>query len=107
MGAWLGAFALTQAVEVPIYRLALPGRWRLPVAFGASALTHPVVFFVFPAVWPGGYWSGVAAAEAFAVLAEAAWLSAWGARLSVAWALAANGASLAVGLTSRAIWGWP
>lgn len=103
--AWLSAFAVTQAVEVPIYLRALPGR---PVAcFAASLVTHPVVFFVFPEVWPGSYWAQVAAAEAFAVGVEAAYLSALGVSRSVWWALGANAASLAVGLTLRQLVGWP
>jgi hypothetical protein len=103
---WLGAFAVTQAVEVPIYARALRGRWA--VAFGASLLTHPVVWFGFP-VWfrSLGYARHVALAEAFAVAVEALWLSRFGVRRSVWWALAANAASVAVGLTSRWLWGWP
>lgn len=107
--AWLGGFAVTQAIEVPLYARALRGRrGRWAVAFGASALTHPVVWFAFPA-WLGGwpYVRQVALAEAFAVAVEALWLGAWGVRRSVVWALAANAASVAVGLTSRALWGWP
>jgi hypothetical protein len=103
--AWLGAFALTQLVEVPIYLRVFPGRPL--VCIGASLLTHPIVFFVFPALWPGSYWAQVAAAEAFAVGAEAAYLSALGVSRSVWWALAANAASVGVGLTSRWLWGWP
>ncbi len=108
IAAWLGAFAFTQVIEAPIYARALrhrPRRWLW--ALGASALTHPVVFFVVPRVWPGGYWSGVAVAEAFAVAAEAAYLSALGVPLSLAWSLAANAASAGLGLASRAAFGWP
>jgi hypothetical protein len=49
----------------------------------------------------------VALAEAFAVAVEALWLSRFGVRRSVWLALAANAASVAVGLTSRWLWGWP
>ncbi len=104
MTAWLGAFAVTQLVEVPIYLRATRGRWV--VAFCASLLTHPVVFFGFPR-WFGEYWTGVAAAEAFAVGVEAAWLSGFGVRRSVWWALFANALSVAVGLGLRAAVGWP
>ena len=105
MTAWLSAFVFTQVVEVPIYIRALGGR---PLAaFGASLLTHPVVFFVFPRLWPGDYWSGVAAAEAFAVGGEALYLSHLGVRRSVWWALLANGLSAGLGLGSRALFGWP
>lgn len=107
--SWPGAFALTQMVEVPIYARALDGRWRrrLAVAFAASAVTHPIVWFVFPWLWPGTIWHRIAAAEAFAVAVEAAWLSAFGVGRSIWWALLANAASVAVGLASQALFGWP
>lgn len=106
--AWLSAFAITQAVEVPIYARALAHRGhRWGWAFGASLVTHPVVFWVFPRVWPGDYWSGVAAAEAFAVSVEAIYLGALGVERSIAWALLANGLSVAVGLGLRWAIGWP
>jgi hypothetical protein len=110
---WLTAFAVTQIVEVPIYLLAQRNRRRsvlarLAVAFAASALTHPIVWFVVPAVWRGrSYWLMVAFSEAFAVLAEALWLSRFRVPRALAWSLAANGASVTVGLGLRAITGWP
>lgn len=126
MTAWLLAFLFTQAVEVPLYlallrppprlRALLPGELlparplgrarALAVAFGASALTHPLVWFAFPLV-PAPYELQVVLAEAFAVLAEAWWLSRWGAPWPLAWSLLANGASLGLGLASRALWGAP
>src|SRR5262249_35014609 len=55
---WIYAFLFTQAVEVPIYVFALRGGPETPpqralakrvlIAFGASALTHPIVWFVIP-----------------------------------------------------------
>ena len=105
MIAWLGAFAFTQCVEMPVYARALGGRWI--AAFGASALTHPVVWFVIPRLWPGTYWGGVAAAEGFAVLAEGAYLRALGVGRPWHWAVVANAASAGLGLWSRAWFGWP
>lgn len=107
---WLLAFAFTQVVEVPIYLRALDGRFG--VAFGASAITHPVVWFVFPWAFARllpsvGYWPMVAAAEAFAVAVEAGWLAAFGLRRAPLWSLGANGASLGLGLLSRALFGHP
>jgi hypothetical protein len=97
---------VTQAVEVPIYTRALRGRWT--VAFAASLITHPVVWFGFPAWCQSlGYVREVLLAEAFAVAVEALWLRLWGVRRSVWWSLGANAASVAVGLTSRALFGWP
>lgn len=115
LGAWLGAFALTQLVETPIHARALgPGRpWarRLLLGFGASAITHPIVFFGFPRLLPTlftrDYWSGVAAAEAFAVAVEALYLRRLGVERAIPWALLANAASVAVGLLTRAGFGWP
>ena len=78
--SWLSAFLVTQLVEVPIYHCAAPTRWgakRLYVAFGASILTHPIVFFVFPMGFEN-YWTMVSAAEAFAVITGAVYLSRFG-----------------------------
>lgn len=118
MSAWLWAFLLTELVEVPIYLRALlarddperPFERVLPallVAFGASALTHPIVWFVTPQLITSSYVLMVAAAETFAVLAEAAWLRAFGLRRALWWALFANAASVLVGLTLRRLFGWP
>jgi hypothetical protein len=119
--SWLGAFTFTQVIEIPIYlwclhRAGVELRWptRLGVAFGASAFTHPIVWFVFPRLWiaigePGRYKGMVAAAEAFAVTAEALYL--WGVRLrpgpALGWAFAANATSATLGFASRDLFGWP
>lgn len=106
--AWLAAFTLTQIVEVPIYAICLKNRrLRWVWAFGASVLTHPCIFLLLPRIWPGGHLTYVASAEAVAVGGEAIYLAALGVPRSIAWALLANGASLAVGLASRALFGWP
>ena len=117
---WLSAFAVTQAVEMPIYVRALregePTIDRLPVAiaiaFGASALTHPIVWFVMPRLITGDWLTMVLVAELFAIVAEAAWLWAFGLRAfglkrALAWAAFANAASVLVGLISRQLFGWP
>ena len=118
---WLGAFVFTQAVECPIYMWALkrrPGSWtlRLAIAFGASAITHPVVWFVIPWLWNaldrvGGYWGMVVVAELFAVLVEGIYLRlvhpARSQALALGWALGANLASVTLGFASRAYFGWP
>jgi len=104
--SWPAAFALTAVVEAPIYARALrPRPWGRALLLGAllSLPTHPLVFVWLPKVWPGTYPGYVAAAEAIAVLGEAALL--WRLRVSPAllWALAANAASTAVGLGLRAL----
>ena len=105
---WISAFLLTQLIECPIYRIALGKRshaWL--IAFGASAMTHPIVFFGFPLLFPVDYWRGVATAEAFAVIGEAIWLSKFGVPNSLTWTLLANALSAGIGLSLRAWIGWP
>jgi hypothetical protein len=102
--AWLTAFAFTQIVEVPIWRRALDGRTL--VAFGASTLTHPIVWFVFPhlGLSPGMM---LLSCETFAVVVEALYMRVFGLRRALLWSLAANGASCGLGLLSRYLWGVP
>jgi hypothetical protein len=97
---WLTYFLFTQIIEIPIYGYALRG--RVAVAFGASAITHPIVWFVFPRLIDS-WWPMVLAAESFAVIAEAIWLRAFGLRRALAWSLAANGASFLFGLLWSAL----
>jgi hypothetical protein len=107
MRAWLAAFVFTQLVEVPIYSVGL--RCRPWVAFGASAITHPIVWLGLPPLVPRtGYVAAVVMAELFAWLMETAYFAlllrrrrAW------FWALVANGASLGAGLLSRSLFGVP
>jgi len=123
MLSWLVAFAFTQVVECPVYLVALrdaDGRgaqrrawWcKLVIAFGASAITHPIVWFGFPRLWLGlgelgGYWTMVACAEAFAVGVEAGYLRAFRVAQPWAWSVLANAASFGLGLVSRVLLGWP
>jgi hypothetical protein len=107
MVAWLRAFLFTQLVEVPIYMRGL--RCSLPAAFGASAITHPLVWFVFftPA-WHAGYTTKLVSAELFAWLAEAAYFRfAFRKPRALLWSLVANGASLGLGVLSRWLFGLP
>ncbi len=113
---WLSAFALTQAVETPIYAAALafrsdPAR-RLTtcVAYGflASLLTHPVVWWVIPElITLDRYALFFAVAEGFAVVCEALLMRALRLRHALLWALVANGASVLVGMALRHLIGWP
>jgi hypothetical protein len=108
LSAWAWAFALTQIVEVPIYRAALgPRRGAWLIAFGASMLTHPFIFLALPRSWGGDWTTYFWAAEAVAVLGEALWLRAFRLRAPLFWAQIANTASVAVGWTTRALWAWP
>lgn len=103
---WLAAFLLTQLVEVPIYGIALRG--RLLIAFGASTITHPIVWFVIQPLWPGRFYQGVLVAEAFAISVEAIYLQRTGrVRRAWLWSLGANAASVGVSIVTRALFNWP
>lgn len=102
--SWWTAFAITQAVELPVYLWGTRGSdlrlgERIAVGFGASALTHPVVWFVLRGLEaPWGFVAYFVLAESFAVGAEALYLRAFGVRRAGWLSLAANGASASVGL---------
>lgn len=129
--AWLQAFAFTQAIEIPIYAhylrhtrrqvsrdgiaaemsmlegSALSLTSRCLLAFGASAITHPFVWFIFPWLFPANYWMMVAFAECFAVGVEAFYLAKLKVERAFWVSLLANGMSAGIGLLSRSILGWP
>lgn len=130
LAAWLAAFFFTQAVEVPIYVVALRRDAVAPdarpearseadarsllalyvIGFGASALTHPIVWFVIPRLPFGSYVAMVACAEAFAVIVEGVYLRALGVvslRRGLLLSLLANAASASLGLACRAVFGAP
>jgi hypothetical protein len=109
---WLIAFAFTQVVEVPIYLWALRDRVpspskRFAYAFGASLVTHPVVWFAFPRLITTTYRGMVVAAEVFAIVVEAMILSGAGLPRPFLWALVANLTSVSLGLLSRYLFGLP
>lgn len=106
---WLVAFAITQAVETPIYLAAqpqIPWLRRLAIGLGASAITHPVVWFAAPR-FVHGWVAYVLVAEAFAITVEALWLRAFGVRRALLWSVFANACSVGVGLAVRAAFGFP
>jgi hypothetical protein len=110
---WLAAFVFTQLVEMGIYVQAFPKerplRERLAIAFSASAITHPIVWFVIPDAASSlgiSWWPTVAIAETFAVVAEAALLASFGVRAPLLWAILANGASFALGLFCYTYLAW-
>ena len=115
MIAWLAAFVFTQVVEIPIYLAALSrarGASKQPrdffVAFGASAITHPLLWLLFPRTHTQhGYVVATAIAEIVVVIVEAGWLRLFGLRRALAWSFAANAASLSLGILSRALFGMP
>lgn len=105
---WSGAFLLTQLIELPIYLAfarSLPLPKRCVYAFGASTITHPLIWFCLP--WTGvSYWTLVFIAEAFAVVVEALWGRGW--RVQRAWtaSLVANALSAGAGLLVRDVLMW-
>jgi hypothetical protein len=105
--AWLRAFLFTQIVEVPIYVRGL--RCSRLAAFGASALTHPVVWLVFfGRFWRADYTTRFASAELFAWLVEAAYFRfLLGKRGALLWSFVANAASVLLGLACRRLFGFP
>lgn len=100
---WLGAFLLTQAIEVPIYLAfapSLPWPRRLLYAFGASTITHPILWFCLP--WASApYVLLLVVAELSVVIVEIVWGRWLGVRRAVSASCVANMISLAVGLVVR------
>lgn len=108
--AWFASFLFTQAVEMPIYMRALPvARWRGGfIAFGASAITHPLVWFVFPMLLHGSWISVTAVSELATWCAEGVYLCLWlGPLRAFAVSGIANALSLGLGLFSRELFGVP
>lgn len=104
--AWLVAFTFTQMVEVPIYATGL--RIGLLPAFGASAITHPILWFLlFPHV-NISYLSRIVIGEAFALLIEAAYFAfIFRRKRALLWSALANAASFSTGMLSRCLFGIP
>jgi hypothetical protein len=115
--SWLLAFAFTQIVEVPIYRRALGASFG--EAFGASAVTHPIVWLVMlprtigfaiaPAFLQGASWlTRAVVMELFAWLAEAAWFGFLFRRAplrALLWTFVANVVSLFLGFLAQRLFG--
>ena len=102
---WLTAFFITQLVEVPIYSRGFP--CPLLVAFGASAVTHPIVWFGFFGPYgPTSYLTRLISAELFAWLVEAAYFRfLFRKKKALLLSFAANSASLAVGFLAQSVFG--
>lgn len=111
--AWGRAFALTAAVEltvaVPALRRTRASRWRrLVTVFIAQLATHPIVWFVIPALHlPRPLFVAVAELWAFSIEALLYYVALppldW--RSAALISGAANGASFAIGLSLRALTG--
>lgn len=108
---WLLAFVFTQVVEVPVYRRTL-GVSAFQ-AFGASLLTHPMVWFVLCSpLWNVSWGVRVAIAEFFAWLMEAAYFQ-WivrahgGLTKMVSFTFVGNALSCGLGLLCHHFFGTP
>jgi hypothetical protein len=110
LARWPAGFLVTQLIEVPVYLVAcqhLPWPKRIGVAFGASLITHPFVWFLGPMLVPEPYPLRLALSEGFAILVEAGWLRAFGVRDALLWSIFANSLSVVGGHLLHALLGWP
>jgi len=116
---WFWAFFFTQLIEIPIYTLGL--RARPAEAFLASAITHPIVWFVIPpafeqlylallaphpSLWLAQgprYWIMAVVAEVFAVSVEAAYWASLRKSNAWRWSIAANATSFLMGFVRRSV----
>lgn len=110
---WPEAFFLTQVIEMPIYVYCLK-RWGhhrawfnvVFIAFAASAITHPLVWFVFPKIlslkgnYPLFFW----AVELFAWSVEGCYFKFFKVKYPWMVSLIGNGASAGVGLILNGAW---
>ena len=107
-GHWLRAFLLTELIEAPIYCFGLRN-WPWPIrfvwAFGASLLTHPIVWWSITTFGQDRYWRIVTGSELFAVLTEAVYLRVLGVPRAFEWSLVANGTSYGFGLACQFLLG--
>ena len=104
--AWLRAFLLTVAVECPLVMLLTAGgrvTWskRICLVIAAQLMTHPLVWYVFPAIPGLSRFSTLALSELWACIAEAAFYALVDVAPTklgaVGIAALANGASLGLG----------
>lgn len=112
MFEWLTAFTITQLIEIPVYfyafhELKFSKIKRISVAFGASAITHPIVWVTVPVLLPFSDLVTVVVVETFAVIVEAAYLRAFGLRMYFSWSLVANALSFGFGPLLRKLIDFP
>jgi hypothetical protein len=109
---WLTAFVWTNALELPVYVLALRRRfdcWWMPcvLAFVLNVVTHPALWYVFPRISP--FWLYAVCGEAAVVCIEAvgvklALRKRGTMRFAFGVSLAANTVSTVVGLALTRWW---
>jgi hypothetical protein len=102
---WLLAFAFTQLAEIPVWR-RVTGCTTLE-AFGASLLTHPLVWVLAVlGAWEGSWAARAAVGETYAVVAEAMYMGlVIGRPRAIVGSLAANATSFVLGLVAYRLFG--
>ncbi len=104
MSDWLIAFFFTLLIEVPIWlcwmrEKSLRLRWF--VAIGASTITHPCLWFLFP--WESGdYLTLLITAETAVFLVEGVWALAFKVKRPFLLSFCANAVSCTAGLIGSA-----
>lgn len=105
LAEWAAAFALTQAIEAPLYYLATRS-WR--TALLASVWTHPALWLSFrPLEAALGYGPAWGLLELGVVAVESVWLWRRGEPRPLLLSALVNGASALTGLGLQRAWGWP
>ena len=101
---WPIAFVLTQLIEISVALCIwkdIPKRKVCLYVFCASALTHPIVWFVFPGMmrqYQWDYGTFLLFAESYAYLVEILWYAAVRASRPIFISCAANTCSMLTGL---------
>ena len=77
---WAQAFALTLAIEAPVYlwllcKQGFPAACALGLAIGVNAISHPLLWFALPRFEP--YLAFAATGEAMVLAIEASVIIAW------------------------------
>ena len=112
-GDWFRAFVLTVAIEIPVatflLRRADPQPWRTAaLVLFANLASHPLVWYVWTQVFLVGSLPYVLAAEAWAVIVEAAFyvvaFRGLGIGRAILVSVVANLASFAVGRLVIQLW---
>ena len=94
------SFAAAALIKTAVYLQPLPR--RVLAALLATAITHPIVWFIFPRVWPAGHVETmVLCSQIFAVAIEGAYLASFSVKRPLVWALMANALSFCAALLLR------
>ena len=107
---WPAAFFLTQLAEISVALLLwrdAPKRKIILLVFLASAITHPIIWFIFPQFARENHWdysTFLLIAEGYAYGVEILWYMAMRAPRPVLLSCTANTASFGLGLLIQALY---